>query len=316
MVTEYEEVLQERFGDFARNSPQMFARYVLSCESRGGIEQVDRELRTLLGSLQHDLNAPLRTIAGFSGLVDDDSGQYELLGNAAETLVREIQGAVGYRPLQNLVYGAEQIFGVDLREYVPNNAEMQEDARRIYGAQRRFLRTVATRLGIGEAYEFNLHESVQDLTRGEIQTLIDPDSCLRAAAGYADVVGLLVDNAYFHSDAAYIAIGAVEMDGRKSVGLVVADNGRGICKSVLPRLFEAGSSTGARNGAEGKGLGTYGAKRIAQRHGGEIEVYTKKGEGSVFVVEIPARHVREHRPCDLDNLVSHVPIVGEALARF
>jgi two-component system NtrC family sensor kinase len=76
----------------------------------------------------------------------------------------------------------------------------------------------------------------------------------------------------------------------KSVWLRVTDQGEGIPPEILPRIFDPFFTTKP----EGKGVGlglavTYG---IIQAHGGEIDVTSRPGEGTSFLVTLPLRPPR------------------------
>jgi signal transduction histidine kinase len=66
----------------------------------------------------------------------------------------------------------------------------------------------------------------------------------------------------------------------------VQDTGSGIDPEVLPRIFDPFYTT--KQVGRGTGLGlsvTYG---IVEKHGGHIEVQSRKGQGSTFIVVLPA----------------------------
>ena len=63
----------------------------------------------------------------------------------------------------------------------------------------------------------------------------------------------------------------------------VADNGTGIAKEQLPRIFDPFYTT--RSG--GTGLGLANVERIVRGHNGRISVQSEEGVGSRFVIELP-----------------------------
>lgn len=81
-----------------------------------------------------------------------------------------------------------------------------------------------------------------------------------------------------------VAVGKEEQTG--TVRIVVRDNGIGIAKEHLPRLFERFyRSDKARSRAHGgSGLGLAIVKHIAEAHDGAIEVQSKEGKGSEFTL--------------------------------
>ncbi|HKL66810.1 MAG TPA: HAMP domain-containing sensor histidine kinase [Bacteroidales bacterium] len=75
----------------------------------------------------------------------------------------------------------------------------------------------------------------------------------------------------------------------KNIVIKVKDNGIGISRSDQKNIFDKfyRVSTGNIHKAKGLGLGLYYVKKIAEEHGGFIDVSSRKGKGSVFIVNIP-----------------------------
>jgi CheY-like chemotaxis protein len=71
---------------------------------------------------------------------------------------------------------------------------------------------------------------------------------------------------------------------RVRVVCVVEDTGAGMSEEVRQRCFEPFFTTKAE---QGTGLGLSIAYGIVTRHGGEIEVWSRPGEGSRFTVRLP-----------------------------
>ena len=67
------------------------------------------------------------------------------------------------------------------------------------------------------------------------------------------------------------------------IGIRVKDNGNGIPKSVIDKIFQPLFTTNPT----GEGTGLSLAYDIIKAHGGEIKVNTKEGEGSEFTIELP-----------------------------
>lgn len=75
----------------------------------------------------------------------------------------------------------------------------------------------------------------------------------------------------------------VELSKKDGILIAVLDNGSGIDEKDIPYIFERfyrGKNT--RGGSGGLGLAI--AREIVRAHGGDIKVYSKKGEGSKFEI--------------------------------
>jgi signal transduction histidine kinase len=82
--------------------------------------------------------------------------------------------------------------------------------------------------------------------------------------------------------APWIELAAVADDGE--VALEVSDNGSGIAEEARERVFEVFYST--KKGGTGLGLAI--VRRIAQNHGGRVEIESTPGQGATFRVLLPA----------------------------
>lgn len=77
---------------------------------------------------------------------------------------------------------------------------------------------------------------------------------------------------------------------KKWVKVSVTDNGPGISQEHLPFVFEqfyrVDKSPGGKTGGSGLGLAI--VKRLAEAHGGKVEVKSAPGQGSEFIVYFPS----------------------------
>ena len=73
------------------------------------------------------------------------------------------------------------------------------------------------------------------------------------------------------------------------VVVTVRDNGAGIPEAIRPRLFEPFVSS---KGQRGTGLGLAVARKIAERHGGRLQVVATSSSGTEIALRLPA--AREH----------------------
>jgi two-component system NtrC family sensor kinase len=70
------------------------------------------------------------------------------------------------------------------------------------------------------------------------------------------------------------------------VQIIVKDNGNGIPQNIVDKIFQPFFTT--KPTGQGTGLGLSLSYDIIKAHGGEIKVESKEGEGSTFIILIPA----------------------------
>jgi signal transduction histidine kinase len=102
----------------------------------------------------------------------------------------------------------------------------------------------------------------------------------------------LVDNAVRYTPAGGTV--TVEVDATEDgAAVTVRDTGPGISPEDLEHIFEPFFRGNAQKNIPGTGLGLPIVKRIAERHGGRVEVQTTLGEGSAFRVFLPRTGTKE-----------------------
>lgn len=72
----------------------------------------------------------------------------------------------------------------------------------------------------------------------------------------------------------------------QTVELCVKDQGKGIHKKDIPHIFE-GFYRGSEDTNEGMGLGLFLAKKIIEKHNGEVKVKSKVNQGTSFIIKFP-----------------------------
>jgi CheY-like chemotaxis protein len=68
----------------------------------------------------------------------------------------------------------------------------------------------------------------------------------------------------------------------------IEDQGTGIAKDVLPKIFDPYFSTKHRGDQKGMGLGLAICHAVVQKHGGAIAVKSEVGHGTTFDIYLPA----------------------------
>jgi len=96
----------------------------------------------------------------------------------------------------------------------------------------------------------------------------------------------LLTNAFEHAPGSETIEVTVSASGGQAV-VTVRDHGPGIAEKDSRTMFEAYTRLGHPHRASGLGLGLYVAREIVTAHGGEIEVTSRVGQGTVMTVRLP-----------------------------
>ena len=230
------------------------------------LEGVNAAKRSFIAGCSDSLGEPLvnileeadrlrTSIAGRPGLED------------AESFVKEI--AQGARNLHELVE--------DIRVFEATGRETALDA---HGVDAHMLvEGVTTQLApLASAKQLDLRND----TAPDIGTLVADAQKLRQV-----LVNLASNAIKFTPDAGTVRIAATRTEA--GVTFSVQDTGIGIPAADLERIFtpfeQIDSSLSRRHGGTGLGLAL--VRRLAELHGGSVDVRSEEGQGSTFEVHIP-----------------------------
>lgn len=212
----------------------------------------------LVSGVAHEINNPLTVIVGHAEILSrrlansDHQRHVDGILDGAARAAKIVQGLQTFgRPRPR------EIAGVDLRDVVTRVLALREDGLRVKGI----------------ALSRDAPETVPAV-RGD-------------AAQLEQVVLNLVLNAeqaLAGSPAPQIAVRVTSVEGW--VRVTVADNGPGIARDVLPRIFEPFFST--KPVGQGTGLGLSICYSIVQSHHGRLTVESNPGNGATFLLELPA----------------------------
>ncbi|WP_146210033.1 hybrid sensor histidine kinase/response regulator [Vitiosangium sp. GDMCC 1.1324] len=228
------------------------------------------------------------------------------LGQVAAGIGHEINNPSAY-VLSNLGYIREQLVAlrqgapVDLAELEQAVLDAREGALRISDIVRD-MRSLA-RMDDEAGGWFELNEAIRSALRiARVETT-------RRAVVQADLLdGLEVKGSPGPVSQVFVNLlvnAAQALDGwqgaRKEIRITtrreperavieVSDTGPGIPPEMLPRLFQPFFTT---KGSTGTGLGLSISRNIVRRFGGDIEVSSVPGDGTVFTVSLPIRPLAE-----------------------
>jgi len=226
----------------------------------------DRMKTEFMANVTHELRTPLNSVIGFAELLKD-----EVPGplNAKQAAFAADILASGQRLLA-LVEGILEMSRLDTagveieREPVEISAALEERlaAHRQAAKARGVTIALDVAPGVGSA----------ELGWNALRRMLDA----------------LIDNAVkFNREGGTVTVSAQRAAG--ALEIAVADTGIGIAREDLPKLFkplvQLDGGLARRHGGVGLGLAL--ARRLAELHGGTLEVASEPGKGSTFTLRLP-----------------------------
>jgi two-component system phosphate regulon sensor histidine kinase PhoR len=102
------------------------------------------------------------------------------------------------------------------------------------------------------------------------------------------IINNLVDNAVKYSNER-VLIRIVTSSSNKSITIRIEDNGIGMSKETVKRIFEKfyRAHTGNLHNVKGFGLGLSYVKKVVDAHHGRVKVESTPGKGTCFIIDMP-----------------------------
>lgn len=241
-------------------------------EQKRTLESLNETKTKFLSIISHDLRGPINSFHGISGLIKHYVNARET--NQLLEVADDIDNSV-YRLsdlLDNLLTWAMQQQGHF--PHVPEKLNLKEMADEIVGT----MGNMAVGKGI------NLNSGIGD----GIFLWVDRNTTMT-------ILRNLVNNALkFTEPGGHITISARENEAFAEI--TIADNGVGIPKEKLQKLFrlQDKKSTYGTAGEKGLGLGLLLVYEFIEMNKGLITVESQEGKGSTFTIQLPLFGVRKH----------------------
>ncbi|PZE20350.1 sensor histidine kinase [Paenibacillus xerothermodurans] len=106
------------------------------------------------------------------------------------------------------------------------------------------------------------------------------------------LIYIFVENAFKYTDQGFVKLDAVRTESQ--IGLRIADTGIGMNSEEVPMIFERFYRVDVSRGkTAGTGLGLSIAKWIIDEHHGSIQVESRPGEGSTFIIWLPISSISD-----------------------
>ncbi len=234
------------------------------------LERSNQELQEFASVASHDLQEPLRKIVAFGDRLGSRLGTG--LDEQARDYLHRMQGAA--RRMSNLIDSLLQLSRVTTRARPFQPTDLSAVVSEVLADL--------------------------DVTIKETRARVEVGPLPRIAADRDQIRRLfqnLIANALKFRDPRKEPVIAVKSDpnGNGVCRITIADNGLGFDEKHAERLFKPFQRLHGRGEFEGDGMGLSICRRIVARHGGQITARSTLGEGSAFVVTLPARQPVERR---------------------
>jgi signal transduction histidine kinase/DNA-binding response OmpR family regulator len=219
-----------------------------------------------LANMSHELRTPMNAIIGFTSLLLDDRA-LQLSARHRGSLERVSRNARDLLELINNVLDLSKIEAGRMDVYA-EAADVRDLIERAMGVVEPLKENRPIKLGL--EIEEGLPGLRTDRTKLQ-QVLIN-----------------LLSNAIKFTSEGEVKVKA-ERAGADRINIAVSDTGVGIAESDIAKIFEEFRQVGASGHGPrpGTGLGLTITRRLVELLGGEINVLSRLGEGSVFAVTIP-----------------------------
>lgn len=231
-------------------------------------------LGTLVAGIAHEINNPLGIIAGYSEALIDRARDPQLHRMEEFEDFPEYLGII-----HREMFRCKEIVGSLLDFSRPHKGKARElDVNELIKEVILIVKHRAKRL------HYNLE---LDLNRDLPKIVAEPGSMRQL------FMNIIINAMYFTPEGGSITI-KTEMDenadaqeGKEFINVSITDTGSGIPKETIDKIFDPFYTT--KPIGEGTGLGLSICHRIAEEHGGRIEVRSEQEKGTTFVIKIPAK---------------------------
>jgi signal transduction histidine kinase len=260
-----EDVVAERTREVRRQKQQLEAYNRELLRTNETLRHTLEEKSKLLGMAAHDLKNPLFGIRALSEIVletealsDKNERKLTLIRQSADETLHLIDGLLTTAAsAAQAERDPERVDLAALTQWVVRSFEPQAERK-------------------DQVLSCTVDRAAPCVVRGDRRTL-------------REAVANLVGNALKYSPPGEAV--DVRVDGRgEGVQVAVSDDGPGLSERDQQRMFAPFQRLSPEpTGGEGSsGLGLYIVKEIVDQHGGTIEVDSAPGEGSTFVLNLPA----------------------------
>jgi len=278
---------------------------IIKAQMKMALSQKLEAIGALAAGIAHEINSPLQYIGDNTAFFQESIGQLMQLQQYYEGLVAAAEkGACLSEHITRVREMAEEIELDYLLKELPRAIEQTTDGiqrvRKLVFAMKEF-----SHPGTKEKKLSDLNKGIEAtiaISRNEwkyvaeLQTDLDPGlplvDCVIDEINQV-ILNIIVNAAHAISDVIEqggYAQGFIKLTSRLADGYVevsIQDNGTGISKSVIAKIYDPFYTTKVVGKGTGQGL-AIAHDIIVNKHQGNIDVYSEEGQGTTFVIRLPA----------------------------
>ncbi len=257
--------VQEMSGEIARLKAQLKEKEEKIKEQEEELERLDTIKNKFFNVVSHDMKSPLCGLSGFVNMMVENAEDFskDRMVEVSKQFKETIDGTV--QLADNLINWAQsQMNDFDIHPEIIQPEELVNEILDLCNS-------TARKKNIKLAYDIK----DQMVVYGDRNQL-------------TFILRNLVNNAIkFTHTGGLVGIEITENEYGDSV-LKVSDNGIGLTEAQRDALLtqSRNDSTLGTSGEKGTGMGLMLTQEFVQMHGGKLEVYSKKGEGSTFKITL------------------------------
>lgn len=224
----------------------------------------------LAGGVAHDFNNHLGIILGYSEMLIEKLGSDHPLRKRAETIRATAQKAAALTK-QLLAFSRRQIFEPRIVDLNAEVLELEKMLQPLIGEDVELVTTLDSAIGKVRVDATQIHQVLMNLA-------------VNARDAMPQGGRLIIETKNAELDEAY-ARGHIAVQPGRYAMLAVSDTGTGIDKETQDHIFEPFFTT--KEKGKGTGLGLAMVYGIVKQSGGNIWVYSEKGQGTTFKIYLP-----------------------------
>lgn len=255
-LKEERDKLQEMTNDLQANEKQLL-------HHAQQLERSNEQLERFAFIASHDLQEPLRKIELFSSLIIDDSK--DKVSDESQQMMESMNGSV--RRMRALVNGLLEF------SRITNSG------------------TAFTEVNLAELMESIIDDLQLRINENEAKVVVETSlPVTKGCESHLNQLFLnLISNALKFKkkdENPFVKIYHEEIREGEKIKVTIEDNGIGIEKEYISRIFKIFQRLHGKDQYEGSGIGLAVCDQIATNHGGTIDVSSKLGVGSKFIVTL------------------------------